>query len=372
MLLKKIYIHQFRNYIDTKIDLSNSITIFLGKNGQGKTNVLEAIFCLVFGRSFRVKKIQDLISWDYDEAFLQARIESDGNSRKFELDFLKNLKDKRKHRIDDFPVKTFEYLGQFNAVLFQPEDLNMVEHEPSLRRRYMDMLLSQVDSEYAYKLLKYSKVIKVRNKLLQDIKFGKSSKDEIVFWDKTLIDYGSYIIEKRLRLLDFINTKSSNLYSDISAKDFLFKLQYDGFYKDINISKIDIEKAYKKVLDSKFEFDLMTGYTSIGPHRDDFKFFLNKKEMRTFASRGEYRSAILVLKILEVEYIKEMTGKTPILLLDDVFSELDEKRREYLLKIVLNQQTIVSATEIGDALSSLDKKDVIVYEVSSGIITKNK
>ena len=358
MILTTLYLHQFRNYIDTKIDFSDGVTLFVGKNGNGKTNILEAIFLSILGKTFRGKKEHEMIAWEKPIAHVQARFIEQHVTQKREVVISSTEKNKKLLKIDEVLVKPIDYIGSIYCVLFSPEDMNLIDGEPSLRRRYLDVLLSQVDYQYAYSLAKYNKILKMRNKLLQSLREGKAQHDELHFWDKHIIEYGQYVVDKRKIALDFFNEKTSSLYQEMSDSETSLGIEYIG----------TTGKEYTETLKKRIHQDIAQGSTSVGPHRDDFQYILQGKDLRTFGSRGEYRSVILVLKMLEILYIQDTKKTSPLLLLDDVFSELDVARRSYLLGLVSDQQTIITTTDIDNDLVKYmsTMNNALLYEVHEG------
>ncbi len=237
----------------------------------------------------------------------------------------------------------------------------MIDLEPSLRRRFMDITLSQVDPQYAYQLTKYGKILKIRNKLLQQIQMRKSESAELVFWDEALAEYGTAIIQKRIFFIDSLNQKTSELYSAVAEKKHDLLCHYEPSFK----SRENIQKEFLQNLQEKTPGDLLRGHTSIGPHRDDLSFSINGRDARGTASRGEYRTLVLVLKMLELDFIEEKTKKRPIFLLDDISSELDESRRKALFQLLGKQQSIITSTD-ETLWNSIHSEGKYIYHVEAG------
>lgn len=355
MQIQSLYLHQFRNYTDTLIKFDNTTTVLIGENGNGKTNILEAIFFLVFGKSFRTIKSKECILWDMPQADIQAKVTNQNQQHKLALQMQPQQK---KFWVDDVSVKNFDYLGNFYAVLFTPEDLLMIHGAPKLRRKFIDMLLAQTFHSFAKTLAQYSKLIKTRNKLLMSIREKKSSIDELPFWDQMCIEYGSQILQRRFDLIDYLNESLSSQYSDIAGKQNIVKVVYNSHGIDRNNISASLTEQFKK----KQSLDIIKAATTVGPHRDDIAFVLNDHCAEHSASRGECRSLVLALKILEAQFITKHAGTKPVMLLDDVFSELDEYRRSYLLSTLSDQQTIITTTD----MFHLEKHECSIYKIYDG------
>lgn len=337
-MIYHLVLTNFRNHKSYKIDFAD-ITIFIGPNGIGKTNIIEAVWMLADGRSWRTKSDLEVISWDEDF----AKVSADG---KMEL-ILQNKQEEKVPpkllKINGIKHRLIDLFGQMPAILFSPEEIQMVNGAPNLRRRFLDICLAQVDRKFALALLDYTRVLKGRNKLLSLIKHGRGKPDELDFWDEKLAIIGVFIIKKRKNLIKFFNQKLSTTYQEISGKKEELKLIYKGTVE---------ENKFLDYLVANRENEINQELTTHGPHRDDFLIDLNGKSLAETGSRGEFRSAVLALKILELKYLQEQIDEKPILLLDDIFSELDSERRVHLAKIVENQQTIITTTD----LDHIDKK----------------
>ncbi|MFH1218822.1 MAG: DNA replication/repair protein RecF [Candidatus Peregrinibacteria bacterium] len=347
MKLTSLQLENFRNYSrhSLEFDPQKNITVLVGPNGKGKTNLLEAIYVLSLGRSFRTLHKDDLLTWDMDYMRCKGAVKSDNESKDLEVFYSNYPRQQRSFKRNEVSMKNSEYLGNLLTVLFHPEDLNMLYLSPSLRRRYLNILLSQTDKYYLQALTNYNKILKQRNSLLfqiRDKRFSRLSttnlEADLDAWDTEIIEHGSYIIEKRTELTEFLATKLSPIYNSISGTKEKITLKY----------KSNTKGDYEKRLKSKRETDIKTAKTLIGPHRDDIVFYINSQPIQTSASRGEFRTLLLAIKLAEIQYIKQKTKKNPVLLLDDVFSELDKKRQNQLLKSIKSCQTIITTTDIGN------------------------
>ncbi|MFA7685927.1 MAG: DNA replication/repair protein RecF [Candidatus Gracilibacteria bacterium] len=348
MKLLKLQLENFRNYqsYSYEFDHENNFTIIKGPNGQGKTNLLEAIYALSLGKSFRTVLHNDLILWGMDYLRVTGMVKSDEESLELEVFYTNHPFKKKNFKRNGVSLKNSEYIGNLLTVLFQPEDLNILYLSPSLRRRYMDILLSQTDKKYLQSLVKYNKALKQRNTLLNEIRKARFSKkdDETLLkdldaWDEEIAQFGTVITEKRLALVKFLGENLENLYQSISGEKENILVEYES--KVVN----EKEKSYIDVVSQARDKDILQAKTTIGPHRDDLVFFINGKDIVTAASRGEFRTLLLAIKLAEIDFIKQKTGHYPLLILDDVFSELDSTRQEKLLKAIKNCQTIIATTD---------------------------
>ena len=350
MHLKSLQLENFRNHksLNIELDKDKPINLFVGDNAQGKTNFLEAITILALTKSFRNKKANPLIEWDSDYARIVGEIAiSEDNFEKLEY-FVDNKKNLRKNGVD-VPVKDF--IGTLNIVLFHPEDLNMLCLSPSLRRKFVDMVLSQIDPLYFDALVSYNRIVKQRNKALQ----MKVSVSELSVWDEKLAEYGTYILKKRNELIDFYNTIVSDHYNKISNSKNEIVVKY--------VATIDPDN-YMDELAASLERDMRYCQTTKGIHRDDIEFEFNGRNISDFGSRGEMRTLILALKLMEIGFIEKETGHKPILLLDDVFSELDQGRQKYLLEAIKGYQSFITTTHHDFPLD----EDTQVFKLENGVL----
>lgn len=339
MKILSLKLTNFRSWSDYSIAF-NEVTILIGKNGVGKTNIMEAVWILSTGRSWRTRADAETVNWEADLARLEAKVR-DGQTVNINLVIQKNPTKEHPQnkilKINDTKKRLIELLGILPAVLFSPETIQMLDGAPGLRRRFLDILLSQIDRKYALSLLEYSKILKERNRLLFYIKIKKSQPDELDFWDEKLTTSGQFIIKKREEAIRFFNEFLPGFYEQISGGKETLKLKYKA--------SVEAERLGEMLAATQAR-DIESTLTNFGPHRDDMLILLNDKDITTFGSRGEYRSAVLALKMAELKYLEEKRGEKPILLLDDIFSELDKDRRLHLAKIVSHQQTIITTTDL--------------------------
>jgi DNA replication and repair protein RecF len=361
MKLTSLKLHSFRNYNNLEIDLDTSKNFFalVGKNGQGKTNFIEAIAMLALTKSFRQSDSAEILSWDNEFFRIEGSfINADQENNDLELFYQSKPRQKRAQKINGVTYKNTDFIGNLLVTVFSVEDIFMMSASPMLRRRYLDMVLSQVEPSYVQDLLNYQKSVKQRNKLLKSIQAGRSQREELFFWDEECIKLGMSIHERRQRLFDYYNLHIQVFYEEISgAKEYDIQMAYKS-----NLLNKSYEEALQE-MQRRYDRDIATEATSLGPHRDDWMFLCNQKEFMNFSSRGELRSMILSLKMAERDFFFQKKGSYPILLLDDVFSELDEERRRYLLNNLKDQQTFITTTEkecfeeIGDKLVMWEAED---------------
>lgn len=352
MKLKKLQLENFRNYLSFvhEFPSDKGFTVLVGKNGKGKTNLLEAVYLLSLGRSFRTLIPNDLIKWDQDYLRLQGEVEIDDENTSLEVFYSATPIKKKNFKKNDVSLKNSEYIGTLLTVLFHPEDLNMLYLSPQYRRKYLNILLSQTDREYLLALTQYNKVLKQRNALLHQIKSHHFKKlpeqhlrEDLDTWDEQLANYGSEITQKRLRITKHLNKIVEKHYQQISGNREKIRISYKTRLKIENNTSINLK--YRGMLLEKRENDIFKEKTTFGPHLDDLCFKINGILINKSASRGEFRTLLLAIKLSEIDYIREITGNNPILLLDDVFSELDRKRQHHLLKAIESCQTIITTTE---------------------------
>lgn len=328
MTLKQLTLQNLRNHTRYSFEFSK-ITIIIGRNTAGKTNILEALYILSQGTSFRATRDVDVIQEGKEFSKIEARVASNDDTALLTSTFAKRGNYLSKKYLINGVARTLKtFSDYFYTVLFTPQDIEVITDTPSLRRRYLDSILTKSHKEYRSALSKYEKALRQRNRMLHDAKTGKKEykRTDYEYWENLLIEHGTVIHNFRAEFVKFVNT---------SVKDvFPFEMVYDH-------SIISVERLYKY----HFE-EAASGITLVGPQRDDFKFFFpkGKNEIKEFGSRGEQRLTILQLKLIEITYLKRATGETPILLLDDIFSELDSENIDMIYKFIEGQQTIITTT----------------------------
>lgn len=338
MIVKSLELNHFRNYETLTIDFEKGTNILYGNNAQGKTNILEAIYLSGTTKSHKGSKDKEIIQFGNDESHIRTFVEKQGKEFQIDLHLKKNRS--KGIAINRIPIKkASELFGILNIVFFSPEDLNIIKNGPSERRRFMDLELCQLDKIYLSNLMKYNKILNQRNKLLKDIYFKPDLKDTLSIWDTQLVEYGKKIIESRRRFVSQLNEIVTGIHYNISGGKEEMILTYDS-----DVSEEFFEDELAKVQQK----DLKLGQTTIGPHRDDLLFTIRGVDIRKFGSQGQQRTSALSLKLSEIELVKKVIKDTPILLLDDVLSELDSNRQNYLLNNIRDTQTIITCTGLDE------------------------
>ena len=356
MLITSLNIKGFRNLkpLELKLDPAKPVHAFVGANGQGKTNILEAIYLCSLSKSFRTRSAADLVG--FEEEFTSIRCEA--GDKKLEV-IITSKPSQKVLKVNGVKKTAADFVGNFKAVFFSPDDLANMSFSPKLRRRYMDVVLTQLEHDYLEALMQYKEACRQRNSLLKRIREGQGRREELEFWDGTLAKHGVLITEARTELVAVLLELVNRHYREISDSGDQISISYLS-----ELRGVSSESEFVDLLKRNHERDIIVGEGKLGPHRDDLQFLLNGHDMAFFASRGEWRSLVLALKFAEIELIKKKTGEDPVLLLDDVFSELDAKRQKYLFKATGESQTFVTTThhEFIDALEKLPE----VYLVSEG------
>lgn len=359
MYIKELELKNFRNYEDLNIKFDENINFIIGNNAQGKTNLIESIFICSIGKSFRTSKDSDMIGFEKDF----AKIKLTAQKQLFPTDVEVNIrKDHGKSiKIDGISIsKTSELLDNLYIVIFSPEDLKIVKDEPEKRRRFIDRELCVLKPSYFDSITNYKKIILQRNNYLKEKNIDSTVLD---IWDIQLAKYGAKIISMRSEFIEKLNKISSCIHSNITNKKENLKIEYEPNVK----TKNNIENALYNTIKKSQENDLRLRTTTRGPHRDDISFFIDSINVRNFGSQGQQRTAALSLKLAELNLIKEETGEDAILLLDDVMSELDAERQEFLIKTLSDIQLFITTTEITDSLKNT-LSDGKVFTVENGKI----
>lgn len=340
MKINELKLKSFRNYKDCSVEFDPFINIFVGKNAQGKTNLLEAIYMLSLSKSFKTNINEELVLFGEDFAKIQGKVES--NQRDLSLEIVISSLGKKALINHKEIKKTSDYVGYLNVVLFIPEDLMLIKGSPRLRRRLIDMEISKISPIYMYNLSNYNKLLKERNKYLKLLQKKHQKADEYLeVLSEQMARIQVDLIRKRKEFVDILNEISSSMYDYISMHKEVLKLEYKSIYKDDSYE--GILERYKH----NYQKDIMYGTTSEGIHKDDMMMYLDKKNAVLYASQGQQRSIVLSLKIGLLELIKKEIGEYPILLLDDVLSELDDTRKTKLLNLIQNKvQTFLTSTSV--------------------------
>lgn len=347
-MIQKIRLADFRNFKSKVLDFSNKVTVIVGPNASGKTNILESLSLLSTGKSFKAKVEEEMINYNKDIARVKGKLLS-GDI--LEIVLTKGFIDigasqpekvaRKKLLVNNVSRRLIDFAGNFKVVIFGPQDLDLVTESPSLRRKFLDTALSQVDREYRRSILSYEKGLKQRNKLLFRIREEGISRSQLIFWDQLLIKTGDYISKKREEFIDFTNSQPS-----LNSQN--FKLAYDRSV----ISEGRLEQYAEE--------EIAAATTLVGPHRDDFIFDEGQRNLARYGSRGEQRMGVLWLKMAELNFIEEITSERPTLILDDIFSELDNVHRGMVMEIAKKQQTIITTAD-EHFLEEMDKDVVKIF-----------
>lgn len=353
MKIKGLYLHNFRNYGLCSLQFPAMVNIFYGKNAQGKTNLLEAVFYAAFGMSHRTFQEDDLFGDGRREMAVKADFTSFDSDYEIKIKrYEQNGRIKKELLLDNVIIRAKEHYGTLNTVMFSPEDLQLIKGEPQLRRRFFDMQIAQTDKAYYELLVKYNRLLQQRNRLLKEIRDNNGDKGQLNLWNNELSASASRIIKKRLAALKELLVIASGIYASIAGGsesmliNYALKTSNDFIMQQSDKSENEWQEFYLKELHERQALDILRGNTSIGPHRDDLFFYVSGKLLKAFGSQGQQRSAALALKLAQLEYVKNNTGEYPVLLLDDVMSELDSERRTHLLKFIDGRvQTFITVND---------------------------
>ena len=348
MELLSLNLKNFRNFSQKKINFDQKLTVIIGPNGSGKTNILEAALLLCGIRSHKVETDLDLVKFGKYEAKIEgeaADVISTKNKLIVNMQVMDERFVKKAYFVNSIKKRLADFAAYLSVVVFEPADLELVAGTPSFRRHHLDSLLCQVDKDYWRNIGAYQKIIARRNKLLARIMDGKSEKAELDFWDMRLLEHGNIVSKKRAEFFEFLNfLEESHKFGEI-----------DGFSWTLKQSELSREKLLRNR-----DRDIVAGITLSGPHRDDFRFMYKGHDLAFFGSRGEQRMAVLSLKLAELEFVSLKIKSRPILALDDIFSELDWNHRRAVLSTVGKQQTIVTAAEVDSVPKQLLKKAKLI------------
>ncbi len=343
MIIKSLKLKNYRNYSDLQLEFDSGINLLVGDNGVGKTNILESIHLLASTKSFRARYDSDLISYNKGFTTVQGEIApyQDTDTDHIQIHI------KRTDRTDKTSTKTAQinnvakslskFTHHLKTVLFSPEDIDVITGSPSQRRKYLDLVLFQIDPKYKKFSSDYIKTVRRRNKILELINETRTGQDQLPYWNSKLLELGEYIQQKRQELIEQFNTFFSSRENPYSKYSSHLTIDYDQNLVDT------------KRLNTYKDREIAARTTLIGPHRDDFTLLLKGRDMAQFASRGEQRTAMFLMKLAEFHYIYSILDQKPVLLLDDIFSELDADHKDAILSFINNQQTIIttsSATEL--------------------------
>jgi DNA replication and repair protein RecF len=392
MRLTHLSLHNFRNYVRLELDLAPGVTLLLGDNAQGKTNLLEAIYYLATSRSPHASAERELVNWLAVEdeplpyARLVGQVVKGDSDLTLEITLTQQANNgaryRKQIRLNGVAKRAMDLLGQLNVVLFLPEDIALVFGSPSRRRRYLDATLCQIDPVYCRSLSRYNQIVTQRNALLRDLRERGGDPTQLAFWNKHLVEHGSYLVARRQEALVSLDGLAHAIHDELTDSLESLHLRYvpsvehsSGIaggivgFKD----REEVKTTFEQQLLGLRQREVAAGMTLIGPHRDEMRFLINDIDAGVYGSRGQQRTAALSLKLAEVDLMRRETGEHPVLLLDDVLSELDIHRRRYLLRYLNNgpQQAVISATDL-DVLPEAFLRHCELWRVRMGQLSKTE
>lgn len=354
MWINKIKINNFRNYENEEINLNKNINIFYGENAQGKTNIIESIFLSSIGKSFRTNKEKELIKFNENNCKVELEYEKSDRDGKIKID----IGNKKNIFINGIKIKRLsELLGNVNVVIFTPDDINILKGGPENRRKFLNILISQLRPKYLHIYNSYLKTLEERNNYLKNIE--NQNQDLLEIWDERLAEYGHQVYKYRSEFIEKIRNKIIDIHKSITNNKEEISIKYK--------SDCENKEEFMNLLKSRRKLDIIKGYTTKGIHRDDFEIFINNILVNVYGSQGQHRTAILSLKLAELQVIYDEIGENPILLLDDFMSELDENRRKSFLENIKDTQVIITCTDKFE----LKNTNCEYFNVDNGKIKKN-
>lgn len=357
MFIESIELLNYRNYSQLHMEFHEGTNVLYGDNAQGKTNILEAVYVCCTTKSHRSSKDKEIIQFGEDESHIKLQVRRDGVPYRIDMHLKKNKA--KGVAVNGVPIKkASELFGIVNVIFFSPEDLNIIKNGPSERRRFIDLELCQLNKLYVYNLVQYNKVVLQRNKLLKEVDFNPSLKGTLDIWDIQLVKFGKELIRFRSQFIEELNEIIHDIHFHLSGEREELFIQYEP-----NVTVDQFEESLEK---NRFS-EIRQKLTLTGPHRDDLNFLVNGTDIRKFGSQGQQRTAALALKLAEIELVKKTVKDYPVLLLDDVLSELDSKRQEHLLSEINQIQTIITCTGLDDFVNSRFRMDKI-FKIVEGTV----
>lgn len=363
MIVESVELKDYRNYEFLDMKFNEHVNIIYGDNAQGKTNILESLYLCSTSKSHRGSKDKEIIRFGHDESHIKLNVLKHDIRYRIDMHLKKNKT--KGIAVNGIPIKkAVELFGIINIIFFSPEDLNIIKNGPSERRRFIDMELSQLDKIYLSNLVNYNKVLNQRNKLLKDIAFSPSEQlmQTLDIWDMQLVKYGSLIIRGRQSFIERINSIIRDIHSKLTGETEHLEVKY--------VPNTCIEDLEREIINSR-DKDIRYKSTSIGPHKDDLVFFINGNDVRKYGSQGQQRTAALSLKLSEIELVKTIIKDTPVLLLDDVLSELDSNRQNFLINSIGDIQTIVTCTGLDEFINNRMNIDKIFKVTDGHVVNEN-
>ena len=369
MQLKSIELHQYRNYDSLQLQIGAGVNIFIGPNAQGKTNLLEAIHVLALTKSHRTSKDRELIAWNGKSAVIRAELERKYGHTTLELQLSTQGKKAKLNGLEQRKLSAF--IGSLNVVLFAPEDLDIVKGAPGVRRRFMDMEIGQVHPGYLYDLQQYQKILQQRNNYLKSTDSSKAQLDLLAVWNEQLATYGVKMMQKRKNFIYHLQQWAEKIHAGITAGTEKLEVAYHPSFQHETRDEEDATSLFQQFmikLTQNKDQEFRRGVTLIGPHRDDLAFTINGKDVQSFGSQGQQRTAALSLKLAELELMRVEIGEYPILLLDDVLSELDQQRQTQLIETFQSRvQTFITTTGL-ESVNMSRLQNAAVFHVQSGAL----
>ena len=361
MVIKSLKLKNYRNYELLDLTFDSKTNILYGDNAQGKTNILEALYLSGTTKSHRGTKDRDLIQFGYEESHLETIVEKNGIDYQIDMHLKKNSP--KGIAINKIPIrKASELFGIVHFVFFSPEDLNIIKEGPAGRRRFIDLELSQLDKVYLSNLSNYNRIINQRNSLLKELYYQENLIETLDIWDMQLAEYGTKVIESRKKFIERVNNIISNIHYRLTGGKENITLTYES-----SVGDMSLEQALKRYRQRDIKFKS----TSVGPHRDDLCFKIGEIDIRKFGSQGQQRTAALSLKLSEIELVRMLIRDTPVLLLDDVLSELDKNRQNYLLDSIHDIQTIITCTGLDEFVNHRFSINKIFHVKSGTVVNEN-
>lgn len=358
MVIESIELKNFRNYKTLNMEFDQGTNILYGDNAQGKTNILEAVYVSGTGKSHKGSKDREMIRFGMDECHIKTILHKKDVPCRIDLHLKKNKP--KGIAVNKIPIKkASELFGVVNLVAFSPEDLSIIKRGPQERRRFIDLELCQLDRLYVYNLVNYNRILNQRNQLLKDLPFRPDLADTLDIWDMQLIGYGKKLIGRRKSFLAALDEKITELHGSLTGEREELHLRYEP-----DCEEEELADAVKR----SRERDIKLKMTNIGPHRDDISFYIHENDLRKYGSQGQQRTAALSLKLAQIELVKQITGDLPVLLLDDVLSELDGKRQNHLLNHIRGIQTILTCTGLDELIENRFEINRVYHIVNGAVL----
>lgn len=372
MKLTELSLINYRNYETLQLEFQRSLTIFLGENAQGKTNILESIYFLAMTRSHRTSHEQEIIRWGQEQTLVKGTVQKNSTTIPLEIQLSKKGRKTKVNYLEQ--KKLSDYIGQMNVILFAPEDLSLVKGSPALRRKFLDMELGQISPLYLYDLVQYQGILKQRNQYLKQL--ADKKEQDLLYLDilsEQLADFGSKVLFQRLKFIEELEFWANRMHQKISNQKELLKIDYQSSLAITNkLSTADINEIFLQALTKNRPRELFKTATSVGPHRDDLIFKVNDQDVQAFGSQGQQRTTALSIKLAEIDLMKSQTGEYPILLLDDVMSELDDQRQMQLLETIEGKvQTFLTTTTLEHIKGKMAVTPEVFY-VTKGSIEREE